>query len=332
MSKSPAALDYRALAQLHAASPKYAIPTTAMLRPVVGEIPPDEFEAGAYDRETVRKRFAPLTTDLPLLGATALRRHANGDLAAITQLRCEAQWLEPVIAVIERQLERQLLLGRPWWKFGPILLVGALGVGKSWVARRIAEVSGLKTTTADLAATSDAVQIAGVARGWTNAQPCLPATAMAHTGSANPAIIVEEVEKAGRSERNGDPVAMLNLIEPETARHYYDRCLLTEVDVSQVSWVMTANTITDRLPKPFLSRVEIIEVTAPPLDQFGALLDQITASLARRWQLPIERAPLLPASAIATLRRDYVLHRSIRRLAQLIERVGTLCIPEPQRH
>jgi sigma54-dependent transcription regulator len=147
-------------------------------------MPVDEFEANSYERETVRKRFTALTTDLPLLGTSALRRHANGDVAAVVQLRCEAPWLEPVIAVIERQLERQLVLGRPWAKFGPIVLVGAPGTGKSWVARRIAEVCGLKTSTADLAATSDAMQIAGVARGWTNAQPCLPATAMAYSRTA----------------------------------------------------------------------------------------------------------------------------------------------------
>jgi ATPase family associated with various cellular activities (AAA) len=333
MSKLRTMLDNLALAQLAAASPSYVIPTTATLCPVVGDIPADELEADTYERETVRKRFAALTTELPLLEASALRRHASGELAAVMQLRREAPWLEPIIGVIECQLERQLVRGQPWVKFGPILLVGAPGVGKSWVARRIAEVCGLKISTADLAATSDAMQVAGVARGWTNAQPCLPATAMALSASANPAIIVEEVEKAGRSERNGDPVAaMLNLIEPGTAQRYYDRCLQTEVDVSQVSWIMTANAITERLPKPLLSRLEIIEVTAPPVAQFDALLDQLTGSLAQRWQLPIERAPLLPTSVIVTLRRDYARHRSIRRLARLVERVGTLCIPEPQRH
>jgi ATP-dependent Lon protease len=307
--------------------------SAATLRPIVGEIPTDEMEADMFERETVRKRFNVLTTDLPLVGAPALRRQPSGELAAVAQLWDEAPWLEPVIAIIERQLERQLVLGRPWVKIDPLLLVGSPGTGKSWVARRIAELCRLGIATADLAGSMDAMQIAGSARGWMNTQPCLPAATMAQTRTANPMIIVEEVEKAGCSSRNGDPVAaMLNLIEPESARHYYDRCLQTEVDASQVNWVMTANAITDRLPRPFLSRVEIVEVTAPPLDMFDVLLEQLIVSMARRWQLPVELAPQLPASTISTLRRDYARHRSIRRLAQLVDGVGALCVPQPQRH
>jgi hypothetical protein len=323
--------DYLEL--LRQSTPRYVMPTTATLRPIVGEIPNDEFESDVFERETVRKRFNGLTTDLPLTGAVGLRRQSSGELAAVTQLRDEAPWLEPVITIIEGQLERQLLLGRPWVKIDPLLIVGAPGTGKSWVARRIAEVCSLGTASVDLAGSMDAMQIAGSARGWTNAQPCLPAAAMAQTRTANPMIIVEEVEKAGGSNHNGDPVAaMLNLIEPETAQHYHDRCLQTEIDVSQASWVMTANAITDRLPKPFLSRVEVVEVVAPPLDMFDILLGQLLASTARRWQLPAELAPQLPASAINTLRGDYARNSSIRRLAKLVDRISALCIPQPQRH
>jgi ATP-dependent Lon protease len=121
---------------------------------------------------------------------------------------------------------------------------------------------------------------------------------------------------------------MLNLIEPNNARCYYDKALLTEIDVSHANWVMTANAITSRLPKPFLSRVEIVEVTAPPLDMFEPLVAQLIGTLARRWSLPPDMTPILPASAIATMRADYRRYRSIRRLGQMIERIAAGCLPE----
>jgi len=61
---------------------------------------------------------------------------------------------------------------------------------------------------------------------------------------------------------------------------------------------MTANAITPRLPLAFLSRLEIVEVSAPPLAEFDALFAQVLRSLAHRWALPPEIMPSLPTRAI----------------------------------
>jgi len=63
----------------------------------------------------------------------------------------------------------------------------------------------------------------GNPRGWNASQPMFPALIMVQTKTANPILIAEEVNKAGGSERYGDPIAaMLNLIEPNNTPCHYD--------------------------------------------------------------------------------------------------------------
>ena len=324
---------YGAFIDKVSAPDRYVMPTVVRVRPIAREIAAEPDEVNDWGKQTMRMRYEVLTDELPLAGGSAMRRMPSGELSVIAALRAEAPWLEDVIAIVERQLELQLAVGRPWVRIAPLLLVGAPGTGKSWIARRIAELCGCGHGTADLSGAMDATIITGNPRGWMHCQPVFPALVMAQAHTANPFLIVEEVDKAGGSERYGDPIAaMLNLIEPSNARCYYDKALLTEIDVSHANWVMTANAVTPRLPKPFLSRVEVVGVAAPPLDMFEPLVAQLIATLAERWSLPSDMTPVLPTSAIATLRADYRRHRSIRRLGQMIERVAGSCLPERRLH
>lgn len=303
------------------------------LRPVTGEIMAEPHEGAGLDVTTVRQRYACLTTPLPLKGAGTLKRNSGGELRLVAALRDEAPWMEPVIAAIERRLERQLLIGDPWVALSPMLLVGPPGCGKSWIARRIGALAGTGHRTIDLAGAADSAIVHGNPRGWQSPMPSFPALAMAETRCANPLCIVEEVEKAGGSERHGDPIAaLLALIEPSTACCYRDRCLQTEVDVSAVNWIMTANAITPRLPAPLLSRLEMIEVAIPPADMADVLIEQLLAELARRWRLPPTMPIELPPRVVAQLHEDYRRHASIRRLQRMIEAVAGFCLPERRAH
>jgi AAA domain (dynein-related subfamily) len=313
--------------------PTYCIPQTAFVQPCLRI----EEEAHEHDehsqRLTIRQRYKALLEPMPLAGALAMKRVPSGQLAVIATLRREAPWFEPVIASIELQLEIQLMLGRPWLSFRPILLLGEPGVGKSWLARRLAELTGVGSGIADLAGGMDGAIIHGNPRGWLASQPCFPALIMNQTMTANPVCIVEELDKSGGSTLNGDPIAsLLGLIEPGSARAYYDKCLLSDVDVSHVNWIMTANSLTPRLPTPFLSRLEVIDVPLPDAAMFDAILDGLLAGLVRRWDLPAALYPELPSQAVRTLRADFAKHRSIRRLSQMVERIAGLCFPEPHLH
>jgi ATP-dependent Lon protease len=94
---------------------------------------------------------------------------------------------------------------------------------------------------------------------------------MRRTRCANPVLLVDEVDKARGSE-NGDIMAtLLGMLEPETARAWFDSCLLAPVDLSQISWVLTANTILT-LQRPLLSCLRVITVGYPAPETFDRIL------------------------------------------------------------
>lgn len=100
--------------------------------------------------------------------------------------------------------------------------------------------------------------------------PCFPALTKAQRRTANPIAVIEEIDKANA--RHGDPVAaLMTMIEPGTARQFWDRCLLAPLDVSQINWIFTANSL-EGLSPPFLSRLDIMRVEGPAHEHFLILL------------------------------------------------------------
>lgn len=316
--------------ELAGATKSYDMPTTAYVRPCE-RIEPEAYQDG-LGFNTIAARYAKLTDELPLRGASAMHRlPASSELSMVAELRARAPWFEPAIAIVERQLELQLLRGNPWLAFRPMLLLGPPGVGKSWFARTVAELSGAGIGTADLAGSYGDGLIAGNPRGYIQNQPCFPAVVMNQTATANPVCIVEEVDKAGGSERTGDPLAaLLNLIEPGSATAYYDKCLLAPVDVSHVNWILTANTL-GRLTPPLLSRLDVVEIAPPTKDMFEGVIEQLTRSLCAGWGVS-PSSLVLPAKAINTLRRDFGRRRSVRRLSMILQAIAPHCLVAATRH
>jgi len=182
---------------------------------------------------SIGDRYASLTNELPLAGSKVLRVGDDGTFALIAYLRARAPWLEDAIAVIEQQLKIQLWAGRPWLAWRPLCLAGPPGTGKSYLATLIAEFAGTGHATLDLGGVSDARVLEGTSRGWNNAQPCWPAFVINQTKTANPVLVLEEIDKAGGSDQGGRPHAvLLTMLEAQTAAIYWDKCLLAAVDLS----------------------------------------------------------------------------------------------------
>ena len=281
-------------------------------------IPSDGNEANEWIA-SIGTLYDTLTTPLPLAGAAALVRARQGDEPRIAaSLRTEAPWMATTIDRIANQAAFSLWAGRPWLSLRPVLLVGPPGAGKTHLARRLGALSGCGDAVLSFAGVNSNAELAGNPRGFRHTQPCFPAMAMLRTGTANPVVVIDEVEKAACGE-NGDPVAtLLGMFERSTAARYFDGSLAAEIDLSHVNWVLTANRI-DRLPAPLLSRVEVIEVAGPGPDHAAMVLATLWRDVAQDVGLPPSALPRIEAGAETALLRLFRNTRSVRRLRRAIE-------------
>lgn len=206
------------------------------------------------------------------------------------------------------------LIARPVIRLRPLLLVGDPGGGKSRFARRLGEVLGLTIWRVD-ASQSDGAVLGGTDRRWHSAECSHPLLAIARGRTANPLVLLDELEKAGtRSDYGRLWDCLLGLLEPETSSRYPDPALQIPLDLSQVNYIATANTIAP-LPAPLRDRFRIVAFPKPTFDDLDALLPGLIKNLAiergvdSRWIAPLdatERATIAKAWPGGSIRR---LHR-----------------------
>lgn len=262
-----------------------------------------------------RTRYEHLTEPLPLLSS---RRRAS-ELERI--LMAEFPWMQAVVELLVDDLFLAESLGRTWFKLKPVLLVGPPGTGKTRLCRRVAELAGLPYQVVTAGGASDNRSIQGTSRGYSSAEPSLVLKLIADANCANPISVVDELDKSSRSRRNGALWdTLLSLLEPETARRWVDECLAVPADLSQVSWLLTANAV-DGLPAPLLSRISVARVPRPGPENFAVILDGVLADLAADYEVDARLLPRLDADAVRILRRRFGHGASIREVKSLVLRV-----------
>jgi ATP-dependent Lon protease len=259
----------------------------------VNDVAKDNRLVRIYDPEQVKALRAELDTRytkearvrMERLCAKMLEQTGSRKLVAVPEgvekilddLRENFPNFSEVIELIRDQLALQTM-GNQAVSFLPLLLTGEPGVGKTFFAEQIAKSLGLEYMRIAMESAQNGAALSGSSEFWTNTQTGQLFDTLVGGKSANPLIVVDELDKV--SVKDYDPrAALYQLLEKHTARTFRDQSVsAVALDTSHVLWVATANDLAS-IPPPLLSRLQVVEVNAPKLAEAKQIVRHVYRSI-----------------------------------------------------
>jgi len=204
----------------------------------------------------------------------------------------------------------------------PILCFsGPPGVGKTSLGKSIAECLGREFFRISVGGLHDESELKGHRRTYVGALPGRFIQAISKTGSMNPVIVIDEIDKIGQSGKGDPSAALLEILDPEQNNNFYDNYLGTHFDLSKVMFIATSNDL-HNIPAPLRDRMEVIELSGYTVEEKVKIAKQHLAPRAINFSGLKEKGLDFDDSVLRELIISYTRESGVRTLNRYIQ---TLC-------
>ena len=208
-----------------------------------------------------------------------------------------------------------------------LLLVGPPGVGKTSVGKSVAAAMNKPFYRFSVGGMRDEAEIKGHRRTYIGAMPGKIIQGLKITKSKSPVFMIDEIDKMGSSHQ-GDPAsALLEVLDPEQNVSFRDNYLDLPFDISNVLFILTANTL-DSIPSPLLDRAEIIQI--------AGYIDQEKIEIAKKYLIPKnliknglkKNQVRYTKDALLTIAEEYARESGVRNFKKSIDKIHRKIVAE----
>ncbi|MDO4633253.1 MAG: endopeptidase La [Eubacteriales bacterium] len=238
--------------------------------------------------------------------------------------------------VKKRMIEQLAVMSLSRKQSGSILLfVGAPGTGKTSIAQGIAEALDRDYVRISLGGVRDEADIRGHRRTYIGALPGRIMDGIKKSGSSNPVMVLDEIDKLSTS-YNGDPAsALLEVLDPEQNHAFTDHYMNVPYDLSNVMFICTANSM-DTIPAPLLDRMEVIQFNGyTPLEKQAIAEKHLLGKAMEKNGLPKDRLTI-SSDAIQKIISEYTMESGVRGLKKRLDEVSRYAavelVNDPETH
>ena len=211
---------------------------------------------------------------------------------SIKNLEAQKRQFENLVVPIERlqvDLALATAMSAQEFRISPILLLGAPGIGKTFLANQLAESLGVTSEKISAGGAQGGFQLTGSHGAWMSAKPGMIASLLARSSSAAPVLVIDEVDKIYDTRYPFLPV-LLDLLDAGTAKQFRDEYFEMVFDASRIIVILTANDIS-QVPPPLLSRVDVFTILPPEPSQRLRIIEQTLAQLCKKTNQQIGFCP-----------------------------------------